>query len=91
MEKKIKGIRPGMIRSVNGVKPKLLSYRILAPLLGSFIRLFAPKYVITNRKIGKAMIHLVLKEQDKKTLESADMVSLEGKCNPVDSNGGILR
>jgi hypothetical protein len=69
-------MRPGMIRSENGVKPRLLSHRILMPIVGIFIRLFASKYVIGNKQIGKAMINLTISGSEKQTLENFDMLAM---------------
>jgi hypothetical protein len=68
-------IRPAVIRSVNGLKPKLLSYKI-ASILNPVFRLFFPNYNITNRQIGKVMIRLALEDSDLKTLENSDMLNL---------------
>ena len=52
-------MRPGLIRSENEVKPRLLSHRILIPIVSIFVRIFTTKHIIGNQQIGKTMIKLI--------------------------------
>jgi uncharacterized protein YbjT (DUF2867 family) len=69
-------MRPALIRSENGVKPRQLSYRILVPIVSLFLRLWGSKYIIGNRQIGKAMINLTESGSEEITWENKEMVTL---------------
>ena len=68
--------RPGMIEPLDGIKSKTAAYRIfysltkpLLPLLRSAL----PKYVLSTRQMGAAMLAVVRSGAQKRVLEIADI------------------
>jgi uncharacterized protein YbjT (DUF2867 family) len=74
--------RPGMIQPLDGIKSKTAAYRIFysltKPLL-PLLRSAMPKYVLTTRQMGQAMLAVVRSGAQKRVLESAD-ISLLAKA-----------
>lgn len=68
-------VRPASILSANGVKHRLLSYRIIS-ILNPIFKLFFPRFVITNKEIGTAMMLLAQHGNKEKTLENGEMKDL---------------
>ena len=73
--------RPGMIQPLDGIKSKTAAYRIFysltKPLL-PLLRAALPKYVLTTRQVGQAMLAAVRGGAPRSVLESAD-ISVLGK------------
>lgn len=67
--------RPGYIQPTKGLKNTYKIYKVFAPLYPVLKSLF-PKYVVTLKEIGRAMINAVLKGYDKKILECKDIRNL---------------
>jgi uncharacterized protein YbjT (DUF2867 family) len=71
--------RPGMIEPLDGIKSKTASYRIFytltKPLL-PLLRALLPKYVLSTRKVGRAMLAAVRHGAPKRVLESSDIFAL---------------
>lgn len=69
-------LRPGMIQPLDGIKSKTAAYRLFysltKPLL-PLLRAALPKYVLTTRQVGQAMLALVRNGASKRVLESADI------------------
>jgi uncharacterized protein YbjT (DUF2867 family) len=74
--------RPGMIQPLDGIKSKTAAYRIfyslIKPLL-PLLRSAMPRYVLSTRQMGQAMLAVVRSGAQKRVLESAD-ISLLGKA-----------
>jgi uncharacterized protein YbjT (DUF2867 family) len=68
-------VRPASVQSVNGVKHRLLSYRI-GYILNPILNLIFPRFILTNKQIGEVLLLLTRKGSEKKTLESGDMNDL---------------
>jgi uncharacterized protein YbjT (DUF2867 family) len=72
-------LRPGMIQPLDGIKSKTAAYRIFysltKPLL-PLLRAALPKYVVTTRQVGQAMLALVRNGSPKRVLESEDISSI---------------
>lgn len=69
-------LRPGMIQPLDGIKSKTAAYRIfysLAKPLLPLLRAALPKYVVTTRQVGRAMLALVRNGSPKRVLESDDI------------------
>ena len=68
--------RPGMIQPAPGVESRTrlyrVFYRILGPIMPLLVRRF-PQYVTTSANLGIAMIEVVLRGEEKRILESADI------------------
>lgn len=71
--------RPGMIVPLDGIQSRTrlyrISYKLAAPLLPALQRAF-PKYIITTREIGRAMIRVARNGAPKTILENADIHAL---------------
>ncbi|WP_426102908.1 NAD-dependent epimerase/dehydratase family protein [Massilia sp. TSP1-1-2] len=74
--------RPGMIQPLDGIKSKTAAYRIFytltKPLL-PLLRSAMPRYVLSTRQVGQAMLAVVRSGAQKRVLESAD-ISVLGKA-----------
>ena len=71
--------RPGMIQPLDGIKSKTAAYRIfytLAKPLLPLLRALLPRYVLSSRQVGRAMLAAVRHGAPKQLLESADIFSL---------------
>jgi uncharacterized protein YbjT (DUF2867 family) len=64
--------RPGFIKPTKGLKNTYTAYKILGIFFPLF-RVIMPKYIITLREIGLAMINSVINGYDKKVLECVDI------------------
>jgi uncharacterized protein YbjT (DUF2867 family) len=64
--------RPGYIQPIKGLKNTYKFYKVTGPIFPVLKTLF-PKYVVTLREVGLAMIQVVLNEADKKVLECEDI------------------
>jgi uncharacterized protein YbjT (DUF2867 family) len=67
--------RPGFIKPTKGLKNAYKVYKFFTPFYPVFRKLF-PKYVVTLKEIGLAMINVTLFGSDKKVLECRDIVKL---------------
>ncbi len=67
--------RPALITPTKGLKNTYTAYKVMKPLLPVFRFLF-PKYVVSLRELGLAMINVVLKGYDKNVLEVKDIVQV---------------
>jgi nucleoside-diphosphate-sugar epimerase len=67
--------RPGYIQPTKGLTNTYKIYKVLAPLYPVFEKLF-PKYVITLKEVGLAMINSVLKGYNENILECNDIKKL---------------
>jgi hypothetical protein len=71
--------RPGMIQPLDGIKSKTAAYRIFytltKPLL-PLLRALLPRYVLSTRQVGRAMLAVVRHGAPKRVLESADIFAL---------------
>lgn len=71
--------RPGMIEPLDGIKSKTAAYRIfytLAKPLLPLLRALLPRYVLSTRQVGRAMLAVVRHGAPKRVLESADIFAL---------------
>jgi len=73
-------MRPAYVQPMKGVKSIYFMSRILAPLYPLWKLLF-PKYVVTTKQVGLAMIHAVQYGFKKQTLESYDIAALADNPN----------
>jgi hypothetical protein len=64
--------RPGYIQPIKGLKNTYKIYKVISPIFPVLKTLF-PKYVVTLREVGLAMIQVVLNGSDKKVLECEDI------------------
>ena len=75
--------RPGMIQPLDGIQSKTAAYRIFysltKPLL-PLLRAALPKYVLSTREMGQAMLAVVRGGARKRVLESADISELGRKA-----------
>jgi len=67
--------RPGYIQPIPGLKNTYRAYKMLSFLYPMLKRVF-PRYVISLKEIGFAMIHAVQKGYDKPVLECLDIAEL---------------
>ncbi|MEJ2615111.1 MAG: NAD-dependent epimerase/dehydratase family protein [Ignavibacteriaceae bacterium] len=67
--------RPAIIEPTKGLKNTLAPYKYLSFLI-PVIRLILPKHICSLKEIGIAMINSVIKGNDKKILEVADIIKL---------------
>ena len=67
--------RPALIQPTKGLKNTYLMYRVLAPLFPLLKALF-PRYLVTLKEIGLAMINSVNKGYDRQILEVRDIEKL---------------
>jgi hypothetical protein len=70
--------RPAFIQPTRGLKNTYTLYRLLAPFFPLWKILF-PKYIITQKELGLAMINSVNKGPDKQVLEVRDIALLARK------------
>lgn len=69
-------LRPGIIEPMDGIRSRTPSYRIgymLAKPLMPILRWAFPNQVLTTRDIGKAMLAVARKGNEKRILETADI------------------
>ena len=67
--------RPAFIQPTKGLKNTHLFYRVLAPFFPLWKLLF-PRYLLTLKEVGLAMINSVSKGYDKRILEVRDITKL---------------
>jgi uncharacterized protein YbjT (DUF2867 family) len=83
--RKVYIFRPGMIQPLDGIKSKTAAYRMFysltKPLL-PLLRKALPKYVLTTRQVGQAMLAAVRGGAPKAVLESADISELGKNAAP---------
>lgn len=68
--------RPGVVRSLHGIRSKQRVYRVLYAVLLPFIWLasvISPNSVTTTEKVGRAMIHVALRGAPMKWLGNRDI------------------
>lgn len=70
--------RPGYIQPIKGLKNSYKIYKVIAPLYPVLKTIF-PKYVVTLKQLGLAMINSSLYGYEKKILECKDIVELSKK------------
>ncbi|MGA8263403.1 MAG: NAD-dependent epimerase/dehydratase family protein [Ignavibacteriaceae bacterium] len=64
--------RPGYIQPIKGLKNTYTAYKFFAPFYPVLKTLF-PKYTVTLKELGLAMINVALYSPEKKVLECADI------------------
>ncbi len=64
--------RPGYIQPTKGLKNTYTVYKFITPLYPLLKTLF-PKYTVTLKEVGQAMINVALYSPEKKVLECADI------------------
>ena len=68
--------RPGFIEPMDGIKSKTPSYRqfyaVAGPLLPLLRRAF-PRWILTTREIGQAMLAVARRGYEKRILETSDI------------------
>lgn len=67
--------RPGYIQPIKGLKNYYKIYKLFMPFYPILKTLF-PKYVVSLKEVGKAMINVTLFGSEKKILECKDIVNL---------------
>jgi len=67
--------RPALIQPTRGLKNTYRIYRVIAPLF-PVLKLLFPRYLLTLKEIGLAMINSVNKGYDKQVLEVRDIANL---------------
>ncbi|MCX6285642.1 MAG: epimerase [Bacteroidetes bacterium] len=67
--------RPGFIEPLKGIKSSTKLYNTLYIILKPFFPIFRamPKYATDTIRVGKAMIHVALRDYEKKHLECTDI------------------
>ncbi len=70
--------RPGFIQPTKGLKNTYRIYKLFTPLFPLLKKCF-PKYVLTLKEIGLAMINSVFKDFDKQILEVKEIINLAYK------------
>jgi uncharacterized protein YbjT (DUF2867 family) len=69
-------LRPALIQPLHGITSKTRSYRVLyaatAPLLPLLLALF-PNYVTTTERLGRVMVYLAKRGDEKAVLEARDI------------------
>jgi len=69
--------RPGYIQPIKELKNTYTVYKFLAPFYPVFKTLF-PKYTVTLKELGQAMINVALYSPEKRILECADIRDAAG-------------
>ncbi|MNR83768.1 hypothetical protein D3C72_145530 [compost metagenome] len=72
-------LRPGAIQPLHGVRSKTALYQFfytLATPIFPLLRAIAPNQITTTEQVGKAMLILAKRGNDKKVLESKDIATL---------------
>ena len=69
--------RPGYIQPIRGLKNTYKIYKVISPFY-AVLKVIFPKYVVTLRELGLAMINVVLNESKIKILECEDIRSIAG-------------
>ena len=64
--------RPGYIQPIKGLKNTYTAYKFIAPFYPALKTLF-PKYTVTLKELGLAMINVALYSTEKKVLECWDI------------------
>jgi hypothetical protein len=64
--------RPGYIQPIKGLQNTYTVYKFITPLYPLLKTLF-PKYTVTLKEVGQAMINVALYSPEKKVLECADI------------------
>jgi uncharacterized protein YbjT (DUF2867 family) len=67
--------RPGYIQPTKDLKNTYKIYKMFVPFY-PLLKMLFPKYVVTLKELGKAMINVVQYGSDKKVLECTDIVGL---------------
>lgn len=78
-------LRPGFIVPLDGIKSKTRSYRIFYSVLSPILPLLHsafPKWILTTRELGEAMLILARSGAPKQVLEAADIRDLLNTKNP---------
>ena len=73
--RQVYNFRPGIIKSIKGLKHTLPLYKWLSWML-PIIKIMAPKSIVTLKQIGDAMINATTKGYEKKILEVKDIIML---------------
>ena len=73
--RQVYNFRPGIIKSIKGLKHTLPLYKWLSWML-PIIKIIAPKSIVTLKQIGDAMINATTKGYEKKILEVKDIIML---------------
>jgi len=73
--KKVYNFRPGVIKPTKGLKNTLSFYKYLGWLL-PVVKLFAPRYIITLKQLGLAMIKAASAGYEKQVVEIKDIQAL---------------
>ncbi|MCF8381228.1 MAG: NAD(P)H-binding protein [Bacteroidales bacterium] len=68
--------RPAYIKAVDGIKSTYVFYIYFGWLLYPIVKTFFPKYAITTRELGKAMINTIFQNETVRTYESSDIKKL---------------
>lgn len=68
--------RPAYIKAVDGIKSTYVFYIYFGWLLYPIVKTFFPKYAITTRELGKAMINTIFQIEKVKIYESWDIKKL---------------
>jgi uncharacterized protein YbjT (DUF2867 family) len=76
--KKVYNFRPGIIKPTKGLKNTLSYYKYFGWLL-PIIYFVAPKYILSLKELGLAMINAAGKGYDKQVLDVRDIVALSKK------------
>jgi len=76
--KQVYNFRPGYMNPTKGLKNTLSMYKYISWMY-PFLRMTFPKYVITLKELGLAMINTVNKGYNKNILEVKDIVELSKK------------
>jgi NAD dependent epimerase/dehydratase family len=64
--------RPGYIQPIKGLKNTYTVYKFLVPFY-SILKTLFPKYTVTLKEVGQAMINVALYSPEKKILECGDI------------------
>ena len=73
--RQVYNFRPGIIKSIKGLKHTLPLYKWLSWML-PIIKIMAPKSILTLKQIGDAMINATTKGYEKRILEVRDIIML---------------
>jgi uncharacterized protein YbjT (DUF2867 family) len=68
--------RPGIIEALDGIRSKTKAYRVIYSVAGPLlplVRFAFPKYVLTTRQIGRAMLAVAKRGFPKRILETSDI------------------
>jgi len=74
--KTISLFRPAYIKAVDGIKSTYVFYIYFGWFLYPIVKTFFPKYAITTRELGKAMINTLFQKEKVRIFESIDIKKL---------------